>query len=271
MLNPIASQLSVMRSSLMGGLLANIEHNARHRQSRVRVFELGKVFMRDAATQDGDLTVAGVHQPLRLAGAAWGPAYPEQWGAKTRAVDFYDVKSDVESLFGPRADQLRFVPDAHPALHPGRCARIELAGQTVGWLGELHPQWLQQLDIKSAPILFELEAQALAQIDLPTLTQQSRQPVVQRDLAFWVDTAVTYQQIRETLHQAIAADADLALVKSFRLFDVWKSDDKAAEQSLAMRFWLQDAEATLADERVDNSMQKLVDVLTQAHQIRQRA
>lgn len=271
LLNPIASQLSVMRSSLMGGLLANIEHNARHRQSRVRVFELGKAFMRDAEVKDGDLTVAGVNQPLRLAGAAWGPAYPEQWGVKTRAVDFYDVKSDVESLFGPRAAQLRFVPDAHPALHPGRCARIELAGNTVGWIGELHPQWLQKLDVKSAPILFELDADAVSQIDLPALSHQSRQPVVQRDLAFWVDTAVSYQQISDTLQQAIAADADLAIVKSFRLFDVWKSDDNAKEQSLAMRFWLQDAEATLADDRVDNSMQKLLGVLSQAHQIRQRA
>lgn len=271
LLNPIASHLSVMRSSLMGGLLANIEHNARHRQSRVRVFELGKVFMRDASVADGDLSVAGVNQPLRLAGAAWGPAYPEQWGTKTRAVDFFDVKSDVESLFGPRAAQLIFAPDAHPALHPGRCARIQLDGKTVGWVGELHPQWLQQLDVKSAPILFELDADVLAQADLPVLNQASRQPVVQRDLAFWVDTNVSYQNIAQALQQAMASDAELAIVKSFRLFDVWKSDAAAAEQSLAMRFWLQDPDATLADEQVDAVMQKLLTTLSQAYQIRQRA
>lgn len=271
LLNPIASHLSVMRSSLMGGLLANIEHNARHRQSRVRVFELGKVFMRDSTVTDSDLTVAGVHQPLRLAGAAWGPAYPEQWGVKTRAVDFFDVKSDVESLFGPRAAQLRFVAEVHPALHPGRSARIELAEQTVGWVGELHPQWLQQLDIKTAPILFEIDAEILSQTNLPVLSQQSRQPVVQRDLAFWVDTTVSYQQIADTLQQAMKTDADLSIVSSFRLFDVWKADAQATEQSLAMRFWLQDPEATLADERVDVCMQKLLDALSQAHQIRQRA
>ena len=271
LLNPIASQLAVMRSSLMGGLLANIEHNARHRQTRVRVFELGKVFMRDSTVVDGDLTVAGVHQPLHLAGAAWGPAYPEQWGSKTRAVDFFDVKSDVENLFGPRADQLRFVAAEHVALHPGRSARIELNGKVVGWLGELHPQWLQQLDIKSAPILFELDADALLYTDMPALSTQSRQPVVQRDLAFWVDTTVSYQQIADALQQAIAADAELAIVQTFALFDVWKSDDAAKEQSLAMRFWLQDPEATLADERVDGCMQKLLEALVQSHQIRQRA
>lgn len=271
LLNPIASQLAVMRSSLLGGLLANIEHNARHRQSRVRVFELGKVFMRDAQTKDGDLSVAGVHQPLRLAGAAWGPAYPEQWGTKTRAVDFFDVKSDVENLFGARARQLRFVAAEHPALHPGRSACIYLAGKEVGWVGELHPQWLQQLDIKSAPILFELDADTLSEADMPVLAAQSRQPVVQRDLAFWVDTAVSYQQITDTLHQAIQADSALAIVKSFRLFDVWKADAAATEQSLAMRFWLQDPEVTLDDERVDTVMQALLEALSQTYQIRQRA
>lgn len=271
LLNPIASQLAVMRSSLLGGLLANIEHNARHRQSRVRVFELGKVFLRDDSITDGDLTVAGVNQPLRLGGAAWGPALPEQWGEKTRAVDFYDVKADVESLFGVRAAALRFVADTHPALHPGRCARIELDGQLVGWLGELHPEWLQQLDIPTAPVLFELDAEALSISPMPELLVQSRQPVVQRDLAFWVDTDVSYQHIVDTLQQTIAENEVLAIVKEFRLFDVWKADNEATEQSLAMRFWLQDANSTLDDATVEQSMQALLDALVQAHAIRQRA
>ena len=271
LLNPIASQLAVMRSSLLGGLLANIEHNARHRQTRVRVFELGKVFMRDASVKDGDLTVAGVHQPVRLAGAAWGPAYPEQWGVKTRAVDFFDVKADIENLFGVRAAGLRFIADTHPALHPGRCARIELDGKDAGWVGELHPQWLQQLDINSAPVLFELDAELLSESPMPEVQRQSRQPVVQRDLAFWVDTTVSYQQITDTLRSTIQNHADLSLVKNFRLFDVWKADAQATEQSLAMRFWLQDAEATLDDAKVEHIMQIILDALVQAHQIRQRA
>lgn len=271
LLNPIASQLAVMRSSLLGGLLANIEHNARHRQTRVRVFELGKVFMRDASVKDGDLTVAGVHQPVRLAGAAWGPAYPEQWGVKTRAVDFFDVKADIENLFGVRAAGLRFIADTHPALHPGRCARIELDGKDAGWVGELHPQWLQQLDINSAPVLFELDAELLSESPMPEVQRQSRQPVVQRDLAFWVDTTVSYQQITDTLRSTIQNHTDLSLVKNFRLFDVWKADAQATEQSLAMRFWLQDAEATLDDAKVEHIMQIILDALVQAHQIRQRA
>lgn len=271
LLNPIASQLAVMRSSLLGGLLANIEHNARHRQTRVRVFELGKVFMRDPSVTDGDLTVAGIHQPVRLAGAAWGPAYPEQWGEKTRAVDFFDVKADIENLFTTRASDLRFVVDSHPALHPGRSARIELHGKHAGWVGELHPQWLQQLDINTAPVLFELDAELLSESPMPTVQRQSRQPVVQRDLAFWVDTTVSYQQIMDTLHSTIHATPELSIVKNFRLFDVWKADATATEQSLAMRFWLQDTDSTLDDAKVEQSMQKMLDALIQTHQIRQRA
>lgn len=271
LLNPIASHLAVMRSSLMGGLLANIEHNARHRQSRVRVFELGKVFIRDDSVKSGDLTVAGVHQPLLLGGAAWGSAYPEQWGCKTRAIDFFDVKADIENLFGVRAKQLRFIADSHPALHPGRSARIELEGQQAGWIGELHPEWLQLLDIHTAPILFELDADLLSQISMPQLVSQSRQPVVQRDLAFWVDTSIRYQQIVDTLKDTIKADASLNLVKDFRLFDVWKADAQANEQSLAMRFWLQDNQTTLDDAKVEQCMNTLLNALIQAHQIRQRA
>src|SRR3546814_6554089 len=106
LLNPIASQLAVMRSSLIGGLLANIVHNANRKQTRVRVFELGRVFSRDAGVVDGPLTVAGVHQPQYLAGAAWGPALEEQWGAAVRQVDFYEVKKDVEALLGDQAKGL---------------------------------------------------------------------------------------------------------------------------------------------------------------------
>ena len=140
LVNPIASHLSVMRSSLIASLVANIVHNANRKQTRVRLFELGRVFTRDAAAQDGPLAVAGVRQPLMLAGAAWGPAVEEQWGAPARHVDFYDVKMDVEALFGARGDRLRFEAAAHPALHPPQRPRL------AGWQG-------RRLDRRTAPAL----------------------------------------------------------------------------------------------------------------------
>src|SRR5690606_3962627 len=124
------------------------------KQSRVRVFELGRVYRRDPGMADGPLDVAGVAQPLMLAAMAWGPAMPEQWGVATRQVDFYDVKADIEALAGT-PERLRFESAEHPALHPGRSARISLDGRPVGWLGELHPRWVQQADLPHAPVVFE--------------------------------------------------------------------------------------------------------------------
>lgn len=273
LLNPIASQLAVMRTSLIGGLVANIAHNVRRRQSRVRVFELGRVFKRNPDVKDGDLSVAGVEQPNRLAAAAWGPAVEEQWGVSTRQVDFYDVKADLVALVGPRAGALlEFVADVHPALHPGRSARVVLDGKTIGWLGELHPRWVQQAELAHAPVVFEVDVEAISHVAMPSLQNLSRQPVVIRDLAVWVDAALSYQELLNTLTQTLASDDTLGVVRDIRLFDVWR--DKTAgsdEKSLAFRFWLQDAEATLDDARVDHCMAVLLKALEQRHGARQRA
>jgi phenylalanyl-tRNA synthetase beta chain len=274
LVNPIASHLSVMRSSLMGGLVANIRHNANRKQSRVRVFELGRVFMRDADAQDGPLEVAGVRQPMRLSGAAWGPAVEEQWGIATRQVDFFDVKMDVEALFGARGRRLRFEAAAHPALHPGRSARIELDGKQVGWLGELHPRWAQQADLAHAPVVFELDVDALSEGELPQVRELSRQPVVVRDLALWVDASVSTQSMLDTVFAAVKADAQLAVVQDARVFDVWREKahggEPVTEKSLAFRFWLQDTEVTLDEARVADCLSRIKDALVSAHGARQR-
>lgn len=274
LLNPIASHLSVMRSSLIAGLVANIQYNANRKQSRVRVFELGRVFLRDSAHQDGPLDVAGVCQPTRLAGAAWGPALEEQWGVPTRHVDFYDVKMDVQALFGVRASELRFEAATHPALHPGRSARIDLNGQPVGWIGELHPRWAQQADLQHAPVVFELSAEALSHGRLPQVRELSRQPVVVRDLALWVDLPVSAQAMLDTVNATIAADATLSVVRGARLFDVWREQAQkgkpVTEKSLAFRFWLQDTEVTLDEARVADCLARITEALVSAHGARQR-
>lgn len=270
LLNPIASQLAVMRSSLIAGLLANIEHNAKHRQSRVRVFELGRVFRRDTQVKDGDQTVAGVSQPTYIAGAAWGPVVPEQWGVTRRTVDFYDVKNDVENLFGQRAADLRFEPVTHPALHPGRSAAIYFNDQRIGLLGELHPQVARDFDLATAPVVFELQAEILEQAAFPQVAHLSRQPVVQRDLAVWVATQIPYQALVDSLRSGIQADAALAIVQDIQLFDVWRDPKAPHEQSLALRVWLQDAQNTLDDSRVDATMQQLLAILVQQHGARLR-
>jgi len=274
LVNPIASHLSVMRSSLIAGLVANIRHNANRKQTRVRLFELGRVFARDAAAQDGPLEVAGVRQPLKVAGAAWGPSVEEQWGAPARQVDFYDVKMDVEALFGTRGARLRFEAATHPALHPGRSARVTLDGKQVGWIGELHPRWAQQADLAQAPVVFELDVDVLSEGELPQVRELSRQPVVVRDLALWVDAPVTAQSMLDTVAATVKADPQLAVVQDMRLFDVWRGNyrgsEPPSEKSLAFRFWLQDTERTLDEVRVADYLVRIKDALMAAHGVRQR-
>jgi phenylalanyl-tRNA synthetase beta chain len=275
LVNPIASQLAVMRSSLLGGLVDNIVHNANRKQARVRVFELGRVFTRDGAVADGPLEVAGVRQPLKLAGAAWGPVAEEQWGVPTRQVDFYDVKMDLAALFGTRAAALRFEVAPYPALHPGRSARLLLDGRAIGWIGELHPRWVQKTQLPHAPVLFEVDFDALANGVLPKVGDLSRQPVVVRDLALWVDEQVPVQAMLDTIAELVGKDAALSVVRDARLFDVWREKTQVAdspkEKSLAFRFWLQDTDATLEEARVADSLSRIRDALIAAHGARQRA
>ena len=271
LLNPIASQLAVMRSGLIGGLIANICHNAKHKQSRVRVFELGRVFRRDASVKDGDLTVANISQPLHLAGAAWGPAVPEQWAEPVRQVDFFDVKNDVENLFGKKAKLLRFVAQSHPALHPGRSAAILLDGKQIGFIGELHPQWVQDNELVHAPVVFEVALDALTHVALPEVNNLSRQPLVIRDLAVWAPVDLPVQAILDTLalHQKELQELDI--IKEVALFDVWRDvKSESGDRSLAFRFVLQDPQATLEETRVEQCMASVLNVLVKAHNVRQR-
>ncbi len=251
-LNPIAAPLSVMRSSLLGSLVAVLRHNLAHRAPRVRLFETGRVFLRDASATDGALEVAGLRQPRRVAGLAYGPVDGLQWGSKDRAVDFFDVKGDVEALLAPR--RATFVAAEHPALHPGRSARVELDGQPIGWVGELHPRWRQGYELPQAPVLFELDLDALLQRPVPAAKTLPRHPAALRDLAVVVGEGVSH----DALMAAVTAAND-PIVQSARLFDVFKpaqptADLAAGERSLALRIELQDESATLTDERIEQAM-----------------
>lgn len=270
LLNPIASPLSVMRSSLIGGLVQVLRHNLARKASRVRVFEFGRVFLRDASVADTDGTVAGFNQPLRVGGLAYGPADELQWGHVERAVDFFDVKGDIEALVAPR--QARFVRAEHPALHPGRSARVEIDGQAVGFVGELHPRWRQAYELPAAPVLFELDAAALTSRLVPVYAGLPRQQSVWRDVAVIVDDQVSH----EALLQTILAAPTQGLVRQAKLFDIYKpkaptADIGAQQRSLAVRLELLDDEATLTDERIDTAMQAVFSTLQSQLGARPRA
>jgi len=255
-LNPIAAPLSVMRSSLLGSLIEVLKHNLARRQSRVRLFESGRVFLRDTSQADGPLSVAGLRQPRRVAGLAYGGVDALQWASKDRLIDFFDAKGDVETLLAPR--QARYVAAEHPALHPGRSARIELDGQAIGWVGELHPRWRQAYELPQAPVLFELDLDVMLQQPVPQGRALARHPASTRDLAVIVADGVSH----EALMAAVLGTGDV-IVRSAKLFDVFKpsqpsGDLKAGERSLALRLELLDEQGTLTDERIDAAVQAVL-------------
>ncbi|MGQ0650647.1 MAG: phenylalanine--tRNA ligase subunit beta [Betaproteobacteria bacterium] len=262
LLNPIASQLSVMRTTLIGSLIANIRYNHARKVARIRVFELGRVFLRDARAPDGPLSVKGLRQPIRIGAAAFGPAVEEQWGESTRPVDFFDVKADVLQLCAPLAPQ--FEAAAHPAFHPGRSARVTLEGRPVGWLGELHPRWQRKYELSQPAVLFELDAEPLERLPMPRFSPPSRFPAVVRDMALLFDSGVPAQAVLALLEAEKPPFA-----RSIRVFDLYQGQHlpegnkglPAGKKSLAFRVVMQDTERTLTDAEADAARDALVALL----------
>ena len=264
LLNPIASQMGVMRTSLLGSLLQVLKFNLDRRSERVRVFELGRVFLRDAQVQNTDTTVEGFDQPMRIAGMACGPLDMLQWGSKEQPVDFYDAKGDVEALLAPH--QVQFEPATHPAMHPGRCARVLLQGRAIGFVGELHPQWRQDWELATAPVMFELELDAVLQHPVPQFKPVPKQQAVERDLAVVVAEQVTHAQLMEAIESALPA----TLLRSAVLFDVYRSKPlkvgeqpspsalAAGEKSLAVRLTLGTGDAMMAEADIEAAVQAVV-------------
>ena len=262
-LNPIASQYGVMRSTLWGGLLNNLKANLNRGAGRVRLFEAGRVFMRDASVQEEPGKVAGFNQPQKVGGLAYGSFVPEQWASANRVVDFFDVKGDLERALDP----LQFVTEAgqHPALHPGRSAQIFLktiSGKTVvGWIGELHPGLQQVYELPQAPVLFELDLDLIRDLGLPQPEELSKFPAVQRDLALVVKQNVSAQSLLD----AMAASRQ-KFVRTIELFDEFKPKSGSSsmaddEKSLAFRVTLLNTQETLQDPQIDAVMAALLDAV----------
>lgn len=238
--NPIASQLSVMRTTLWGGLIETLRHNLNRQQERVRIFELGRVYASLA------------EQPMKLGGLIFGDIEPEQWASKARRVDFFDLKGDLERLFGRALDARAAV---HPALHPGQSAELWWDNRSIGWIGALHPRLVQAFDLTSAPMLFELDAGVAGKRLLPRHAALSRFPQVRRDLAFVLGIETPAGELLTALREAAPAQ-----VRSIDVFDDYRGKGMAESQkSLAIRVVMQDTQRTLTDQEVEDAVQKLVE------------
>lgn len=260
LINPIASSLSVMRTQLIASLVLNLKTNLSRSQTRVRIFEIAKVFHRNAQVKASESTVPNISQPLKLAGLAYGTTSPEQWGYHSIDIDFYDVKGEIERLFAPLT--LTFLPFSHVAAHPGRCAKMLLNGQEIGWLGQMHPRLQQIHNLPNAPILFELDAQAVFKRDLPIASNVSKQQMVTRDLALIVSKDISALHIYDVFAQFIERDDTNHLIHDVQLFDVYQGEHlNPTEKSMAYRISLQSMSETLQDSQIDAIIDKLLEAL----------
>ena len=271
LLNPIASQMSVMRSSLLGSLLQVLKFNQDRKAQRVRVFEIGRVFLRDASVASTDTTVKGFDQPMRLAGLAAGASDAPEWGVKERPVDFFDVKGDIEALLAPM--HASFAPAQHPAMHPGRSAQVILSGVAIGFVGELHPKWRQSYELSQAPILFELDLSAILSRDVPAFKPVAKFQAVERDIAVLVDEHITHA----ALMQAIWAAPVEGALRDALLFDIYRPKSAegnaaagAAEKSMAVRLTLNGRDAALTEAQIESAVVTIIATLSAQVGARQR-
>ncbi|MSQ58470.1 MAG: phenylalanine--tRNA ligase subunit beta [Betaproteobacteria bacterium] len=244
--NPIASHLQVMRSQLFGSLIECLQQNLNRKRDSVRIFEMGRCYMKEGAHYN---------QPLLLGGLVHGSAAPEQWGVPARWADYFDVKGDLGALLG-HSDFI-YGASGHPAFHPGKSAEIRIGGTRIGCLGELHPQWVQKYELPHPPVLFELGVEALRNRDVPRFQEFSRLPVVTRDLAVLVPEAAAAGDVLRSLlaHR-------MSIVQDIVLFDLYRGKGvEAGRKSLAFRVLLQDTQKTLTDTEVETAVQDLLEHL----------
>ena len=253
--NPIASNMSVMRSGLWGGLLDTLVYNLNRKQERVRLFEIGAAYFKI-----GD----GYNEVSRISGVAYGDAAPEQWGVTARGVDFFDVKAEVELLTNGRA---LFTTGQHPALHPGQSAQVLLDGKAIGWIGKLHPKWQQHYQLPRDTVLFELDTQPLLNRDLPQYEEVPKFPPVRRDLAVIVDEKISVQALIDTM-----LAEKISVVSEVALFDVYRGKSIAEnKKSLAFLVLMQDTQKTLTDAEADEVMAKLLKSIVRQHDAQLRS
>lgn len=254
--NPIASQMSVMRTTLLGGLMQTLRGNLNRGEARARMFEIGRCFEGDAA----DIAV----QPERVAALAYGTRRPEQWAEKGAPLDFYDAKGDIEVVAGGR--DLEFVAASHPACHPGRCARVRWQGNDIGMVGELHPRLQQKYELASAPVLFELLTEPLMQGAPPAFLGLSRMPAVRRDVSFLVADQVPARAILEGLKKGVPG-----FVRELEIFDQYRGKGvEPGQKSLALRIVMQDTDRTLTDSEVEAVMASVREHINQEFQAKPR-
>ena len=246
--NPIASNMGVMRTSLWPGLIEAALYNSNRQQSRIRLFETGLVFVRDEGR---------ILQPAMIGAIALGPVVPEQWADRARTVDFYDVKGDVESLLALSGGAAEFIPETHPALHPGQSAAIVRHGERVGVIGVLHPALASEFKLPGA-VLFELQLDTVNTGSPPKFKALSRFPAVRRDISLLAPEATSASVIRKCIEQA-----GVGILEHLELFDVYLGEGiDSGMKSISLALTFQSRSRTLDDTEVNAALSVILDSLS---------
>lgn len=250
LMNPISTDMGVMRTTLWPGLLQTTLRNQNRQQTRMRFFEIGRRFVPNGAN---------LSQERYLAGAIAGSAYAEQWGAPKRDVDFHDVRADIEALFtlNGRRGELCFVPTQHPALHPGQSADIMVADKRAGVLGTLHPEIQAKLGLDRKVLLFEIALEAVCKAKIPVFREVSRFPGTRRDISLDVSDDISADRVLKRT-QEVAGN----LLVNLELFDEYRGKGiDSGRKSLSLGLTLQDSSRTLKETEVDAVISEVVTAL----------
>ncbi len=266
--NPISEDLSVMRTSLWTGLIGALVYNQNRQQNRIRLFEMGSRFVPVPEQETNNLL-----QEVMVAGIINGSVFPEQWGQKEQAVDFYDLKSDVEALLslGGELSAYQFVAEENPALHPGQSARIYKNNNAVGWMGTLHPSVAKAMGVKSTCILFELEFKAISSAKVPDFVALSKFPIIRRDIAVLVDDEIESSAIINCIRHSVSKGVENNTEQAISsvvvdLFDVYVGEGvESGKKSLAISLSLQEQSRTLQDDEIDALIQTVLNDLEEQH------
>ena len=243
-LNPIAAQRDVMRTTLLPGLLEVLRTNLKHKAPRVRIFEAGRTFARDE-----------VGQPMRIGGIAFGTAEREQWALPQRPVDFFDVKGDLEAVVMPLT--LTTMTASRPWLHPGRSAELHIGKNAAGWIGELHPRLMRRFELPATAIAFEVDIDALTKVPVPNAQPVSRLPSARRDLAIIVNENIPVQQLIDAMHEVATPE-----IETLDVFDVYRGVELPdGKKSVAILVLMRDTQRTLTDEDSERIVASLLAVL----------
>lgn len=254
LVNPIASDMSTMRSSLWPGLLNTLIYNQNRQQERLKIFETGLCFIN---RDDQDALLQETH----IAGLIAGNVTLEQWSQKAREVDFYDIKAEVEALLNltGQASLYHFEVCEYSALHPGQSAVIKRENKDVGYLGALHPKIANQLDINLPLFLFELQLDGLKDIRMPHAKPLSKFPAIRRDLAFIVDESICFADIEDIVSKQCGS-----LLQKVIIFDIYRGQGiEPGKKSVALGMIFQDISRTLTDSEINQLMNTIIKTLTQ--------